>query len=233
MDHNSASPASSLFAPQPIPDGAEAFSRQVHTLLDGRPKDEATVNRALEGMDAVFDRIAAGLYTLASMLVGEGEESVRLVETAIATADVASCATPLEGRRSSRGALAQAAIAAIERRQPGSLAAPACIASHPSCMEDDDLEAAGTSAEELEHMLAGPDRHRLRAWLAELPTPVRTVFALRAVAGLTAPEIAALLAAPASPSSTQSVWTADAVRDLFRQGLCSLASQLFHASAAR
>jgi hypothetical protein len=235
MDQNPLS--SSLFPPQPIPDGADAFSRQVHTLLDGHPKDEAAVARAFDGMGAMFDRIAAGLYSLASMLVGEGEESVRLVETAVATADIASCATPLEGRKSSRRALARAALQFIERNHPGSLAAPAAPASQAafearvSCIEDDDLESAGVSAEELAHMIAGPDRDRVRQWLAGLPIGVRTVFALRAVAGFTAPETASLLAANGAPSAAG--WNPDSVRELFRQGLCSLASQLLHASATR
>ena len=38
----------------------------------------------------MLDAIAAGLYSLASMLIGEGEESVELVETAVATAEVSS-----------------------------------------------------------------------------------------------------------------------------------------------
>jgi hypothetical protein len=77
-------------------------------------------------------------------------------------------------------------------------------------------------------MLAGPDRDRLRNWLQNLPVDVRTVFALRAVAGLTAPETADLLAEHGGPKA--SGWTADAVRSMFRQGLCSLASQLIQAS---
>jgi hypothetical protein len=231
MVQNPPSSASSLFPPQAIPDGAEAFSRQICTLLDGRPKDEATVNRAFVGMDAMFDRIAAGLYSLASMLVGEGEDSVRVVETAIATAEISS--NLLEARRNSRLALARAALRILENRNPGSLAAPVWLETHSTCIEDDDLESAGVSAQEFERMIAGPDRDRVRDWLARLPVPVRTVFALRAVAGFTAPETAALLAEISSPSAAPSAWTADAVRDLFRQGLCSLASQLLHASASR
>jgi hypothetical protein len=235
MDQNSAS--SSLFPPQPIPEGADAFSRQVHTLLDGRPKDEAAVAHAFDGMDVLFDRIAAGLYSLASMLVGEGEESVSLVETAIATADISSSATALEGRKSSRLALARAALQSIERHHPGSLAAPAVLDARVSCIEDDDLESAGVSADELARMIAGPDRDRVRQWLTGLPIAVRTVFALRAVAGFTAPETASLLAANAGPSAAgqpvEPIWTPDAVRELFRRGLCSLASQLLHASTAR
>ena len=84
-------------APQ-IPAGAEAFSQKVHVLLDGQPKDEATVEKAFEGLDDVFDAIAAGLYNLASMLVGEGEESVRLVETTIRHGGDFSLAT-MRGKR--------------------------------------------------------------------------------------------------------------------------------------
>ena len=58
----------------------------MHGLLDGQPKDEATVSKALEGMDEMLDVIAAGLYSMASMLVGEGEDSIRLVEVAVARA---------------------------------------------------------------------------------------------------------------------------------------------------
>src|ERR1019366_2712434 len=79
---------SSLIPPQPIPAQAADFARQVHGLMDGQPKDDATVAKAFEGMDGVFDMIAAGLYSMASMLVGEGEDSIRLVETAVATGEV-------------------------------------------------------------------------------------------------------------------------------------------------
>jgi hypothetical protein len=54
---------------------------------------------------------------------------------------------------------------------------------------------------------------------------------LRAVAGFTAPETAAMLVAYGGPDA--SGWNADAVRELFRRGLCSLASQLIQANAAR
>ncbi|HZP07247.1 MAG TPA: hypothetical protein VFB43_20275 [Terracidiphilus sp.] len=230
MVQNSA-PNSNLFPPQPVPEGAEAFTDRVHGLLDGQPKDEATVRRALEGMDAMFDMIAAGLYNLASMLVGEGEESVRLVEKAVATTDVSTSDGPLEARKSSRMALAKAALDAIVRREPGSLAAPKSVSAPVTCIEDDDLDAAGVSAHDLERMISGPDRARVREWLAKLSAPVRTVFALRAVAGFTSGETAGLLAAHGGPDAAR--WSPESVRDVFRQGLCSLASQLLHASAAR
>ena len=218
----------SLIPPKPMPEGAAEFTRSVQGLLDGRAKDEGEVNKALSGLDQMLDAIAAGLYTLASMLVGEGEESVQLVEYTVSTADVADCGDHFAARHSSRQTLATRALEMISRREPGSLAAPSGANGPVTCIEDDDLESAGVSAHELEQMIAGPDRDRVREWLRELSIPVRTVFVLRAVAGFNSAETAGLLAAHGGAGAEG--WTAGAVRDVFRQGLCSLASQLIHAS---
>jgi hypothetical protein len=227
----SESPSPNLIPLQPVPEGTHAFTECVERVLDGCPKDEATVASALEGMEAMFDHIAAGLYTLASMLVGEGEESVGLVETAIATVDVSVCRNPVEGRKTCRRALSTTAIELLARRKPGSLAAPQNVAPTSTCIDDDDLDAAEVSRAEFERMIAGPDRDRVRRWLAELPADLRTVFVLRAAAGFSAEEAAALLAAHGGASAAG--WTAAAVRETFRQGLCSLASQLIHASVGQ
>ncbi len=221
----------SLIPQVPIPAGAEEFSKRVHGLLDGRPKDEATVSKALEGMDAMLDVIAAGLYSMASMLVGEGEDSIRLVETAVERTDLSSCSDPTEGRRSSRIALCTAAIELIALRKPGSLAAPQGLQHASTCIEDDDLESAGISRAELESMLAGPNRASVKNWIEGLATETRVIFVLRAVAGFTADDTAAMLAEHGGPDAGK--WTSDAVREIFRQGLCSLASQLIHATAAK
>jgi len=226
-DHSNSSQASLIPQP-PVPEGAQDFSNRIHGLLDGQAKDAATVAQALQGMEAMLDAIAAGMYRMASMLVGEGEDGVRLVETAVATAEVSASQNAAETRKSSRRALVKAALELLEQREPGSLAAPEGIEPTGSCIEDDDLESAGVSRDELERMIAGPDRDRVRAWLGKLPTDLRTVFVLRAVAGFTAAETAGLLAEFGGPQAAG--WNADAVRTVFRQGLCSLASQLIQAS---
>jgi hypothetical protein len=226
---DSPNPASPIPA-RPVTARANDFSTRVHGLLDGQPKDEATVAKALEGLDDVFDRIAAKLYRMASMLVGEGEASVRLVEIAIANAEVSVCQDSTVARKSSRRALGAAALDLLAERDPGSLTAPEGLAPVSTCIEDDDLASAGISTEELEEMIAGPERDRVREWLESLPTAMRTVFVLRAVAGFTAAETAALLQGHGDPQAA--AWTLEAVREVFRQGLCSLASQLLHASAA-
>lgn len=213
---------------QPLPSGAEEFSRKIQSLLDGRAKDEATVAEALAGMDAMLDMIAAGLYSMASMLVGEGEDSIRLVETAIARAEVGKCSGASEARMSSRMALCNAAIDLIAQRNPSSLAAPEGLEHASTCIEDDDLESAGISRSEFENLLAGPNRGNVKNWIESLPTPTRVIFVLRAVAGFSAPDTAAMLSEHGGRAACG--WSADAVREIFRQGLCSLASQLIHAT---
>ena len=76
-------------------------------------------------------------------------------------------------------------------------------------------------------MLAGPNRQNVKHWIESLATEVRVIFVLRAVAALPADETAALLAEHGGEGAGG--WTPDAVREIFRQGLCSLASQLIHA----
>jgi hypothetical protein len=218
----------SLIPSQPIPGCAREFTERVHALLDGQPKDEATVIKALDGMDEMFDLIAAGLYRMASMLVGEGEDSIRLVETAVANAEISSCDDPAEARKGSRLALCAAALDLLAQRDAESLAAPEGLEHAATCIGDDDLDAAGVSSQELERMIAGPDRDHVRNWLEGLPAAMRTIFVLRAVAGFSTAETADLLRAHCGPHAAG--WSRDAVAELFRQGLCSLASQVLQAA---
>jgi hypothetical protein len=67
----------------------------------------------------------------------------------------------------------------------------------------------------------------VRGWLESLNTPVRTIFVLRAVAGYTTAETASMLSQYGGPAAKG--WTAEPIRELFRQGLCSLASQMVKA----
>ncbi len=122
-----------LFTIQPNPDGAEAF----------------------DSMKEIFELVAAGLYSLAAMLVGEGEESARLVEETIASAQVSPCADPQNARRCSRRALAAAALKLLAERCPGCLAAPQGLVPATTCIEGDDLASAGISTGELESMMSG------------------------------------------------------------------------------
>ena len=226
-------PDSSLSSSKTSAAKAEASEQEGNGLRGGQPGDAgkaAPEQESLDGLDGLFDVMAPGLYSLASMLAGEGEESIRLVEIAVATAEVPSRSSAEEAHRSSRRALAKAAVELIAGHDPNVLAAPEGLEHAVTCIEDDDLDAAAAARETMERM-AGPDRERVRQWLESLSTSMRTIYVLRAVAGLTATETAALLASRGGPRAAG--WNADAVRELFRQALCSLASQLIHATSGR
>jgi len=183
------------------------------------------------GWEQWIERTASELYRIASMLLGEGEQTIRLIEQIVTGTDLSSGQDPAEVRHNATVQLGAGAIAVLHDRDATALAAPDSEDSGPvSCIEDDDLSAAGVTPAELEEMLTGPD-NRLRTWLEGLSIQLRAIFVLRAVAGLSSPEVAGLLAEHGGPSAED--WTPDAVRAAFRQALCSLASQLLHASAAR
>jgi len=223
---------SGSFVPQEPhdPEGA-AFFERVTGMLDGQPKDPASVAAALTGWGGVLERIAAETYRVASMLLGEGEEAIGLIERVVAELDLQACNSPAEARHKSRLMMAADAIAVLAQRDGASLAAPAGESGPSSCIEDDDLEAAGVTPDELEQMISGPEAYRLRHWLEGLSVSLRVIFVLRAVAGLSSPEIAGLLAEHGGAAAEN--WTPDAVRGSFRQALCSLASQLIHATATK
>jgi hypothetical protein len=166
---------------------------------------------------------------MASMLVGEGEDGIRLFETAVATADVSVCQGADQARKSSRKALAKAALDLLTLRATGCLAAPTGIEPFVGCVEDDDLKAAGLLLAQLEQMISGPDRDRVREWLIMLPSALRIVFVLRAVGGFSTGETVALLVGHGGPEAAD--WNEESVRTIFRLGFCSLASQLLQSSA--
>lgn len=236
MHPDSTSLESSFVPEEPIdPQGAQFFA-QVTEMLDGHPKDEVVVEVALSRWDGLLEKIAAELYRISSMLLGEGEDSIRLIEKAVSDVNFESCADHVEARHLSRLTLAAGAISVLAARDTGdsSFTAPeenSADSGPVSCIEDDDLSATGVTSAELEQMLIGRDNRHLRDWLESLTVSLRVIFVLRAVAALTSPEVAGLLSEHGGPAAQD--WTPDTVRSSFRQALCSLASQLLHASAAK
>ena len=219
------------------PQSAELFA-QVAGMLDGQAKETTAVDSALAGWDGLLEKVGTDTYRISSMLLGEGEETIQLIEQVVIDVDIRACSDHREARHLSRLILAAKAIAILSARdsasQPSSFAAPdkdALDSGPVSCIEEDDLSAAGVTSAELEQMLTGPDNHHLRAWLEGLTVSLRVIFVLRAVAGLSSTEIAGLLSEHGGPAAQD--WTPDAVRSSFRQALCSLASQLLHASASK
>lgn len=231
MPHEPETDCQPLIPREPIAPEVRDLSNRMQPLFDGQPKSEAQVSEALAGAEIALDIIAAGLYSLASMLVGEGEESAQLVESVVANPEITLCCNLEEARASARRLLCDQALEVLSARPETRLGPPAGLDDVKPCIEDDELSSAGISTEELEAMMAGPDRQRVRVWLESLPVAHRLVFVLRAVAGIPARQAAGVLRHHAGPSAQE--WTADIVREVFRQALCSLASQLLHASTGQ
>jgi DNA-directed RNA polymerase specialized sigma24 family protein len=203
-----------------------------HETSFADPTKITSAAEAAQKMNEVVDGIAAELYGLSTMLAGEGEESVQLVEKAVAEAEVSACQNPIAARNTSRRALCREAVSYLAARDAASFAAPAeGEKSCGCCLGEDEMESAGVSQEELSSMLAGPERIRVRQWLSQLLPALRVVFVLRAVAGYDPQKTAEMLVSYGGPQAAG--WTADAVRHTFRQGLCSLTSQLLHATAKK
>jgi DNA-directed RNA polymerase specialized sigma24 family protein len=181
------------------------------------------------GSNALLEEMAGELYRVAAMLLGEGEAAIELVEQTLVTADISSH-DPAIARKNGYLTLAGAAIDRIHSDDAQALTAPQGDFAPAGCIGDDDLDAAPVTPAELDRMLNGSDQEHLRGWLEGLSTPLRVIFVLHAPAGLSVPEVAGLLAENGGDAAQD--WTPDAVRAIFRQALCSLASQLLHEAAA-
>jgi hypothetical protein len=205
--------------------GLPIMTEQTTETLDFKTGADAQEEAADTGR---LDQLAAELYRIGSMMVGEGEDSILVVEAAVENGALAGGGTAADAARRSRRILCAAALGVLRRRDALSLASPDGLEHVATCIGDDELDGGGVSREELEQMISGRDRNRMRSWLEGLSVPIRTVFVLRAVAGFTPSEAAELLV---ESGGTQAAgWTGEAVRELYRQGMCSLASQVLQAS---
>jgi hypothetical protein len=227
MPSNSPSPDNGIITEEQLAPGGAPSSGQSEMRRgeSRRPHTEPASG------DALLEKIAAELYGISSMLLGEGEEAVGLIEGVVVNVDLPTCCDTAEARRKARLLLAADAITLLGQRDSSVLAAPGDDSGPAGCIEDDDLSAAGVTPDELERMITGPEHHRLRDWLESLSDSLRVIFVLRAIAALTSVEVADLLSK--FGGSAARGWTPEAVRGSFRQALCSLASQLIHASATR
>src|SRR5215469_8761944 len=71
---------------------------------------EIGASSASSDCEGAFDAIAADLYNLASMILGEGERSMQLLETVVARADESACNEPDGGVNSARKWVIESAI---------------------------------------------------------------------------------------------------------------------------
>lgn len=174
------------------------------------------------------EHTALELFQLASLLVGDQEQALRLVEECVSASDLDPCAADTGAEERVRGKLTESALEWMQKRAPESFAVEDSAEPTGGCVETDDLEAAGFSSEKLAEMLSGGQRQKLRAWLDELPMAQRAVFVLRAVLGRNNQTAAEAIRRVCGSQG----WTPEYVSVVFRSALCSLANQLAHWGSA-
>jgi hypothetical protein len=171
------------------------------------------------------------LFQTAAMLLGQEQEAVSVIEEVVAAGKSDPCADPLAAHRETREQVNAASLRRLAQHSRGALDAGVAAdeISPSSCIESDDLSAAGMTPKQLEGLIEGPGS-RLRGWLDQLSPALRAVFVLRAVLGQGNLEAANALRESGSPGAEG--WTPSKVSLVFRQALCSLANSLVHAGAA-
>ena len=178
---------------------------------------------------------AVELYQLAALMLGNENEALDLVESTVAEVEVDPC-EPEEGAiDTARHHLVEAAVARMKKADPESFAAPVAGKGPATCIEDDDLSAAGVTRTEIAELVndaanATGNGSRLRAWLDELPLVQRAIFVQRAVLGWDNGVTAASLG---NGADGRRKWSAAQVSESFRQALCSLANALVHSEAQK
>jgi hypothetical protein len=173
----------------------------------------------------VIESAARELYQTAALLIGDQDEATQLVEQSVANVEIDPCAEGDVARNVASRDLIHRTLARVAAKWPAQMH-PTAAADLGGCVETDELSAAGLSREQLDRMLTGVGRSRMRQWLEGLGPVERVVFVLRAVLGRSGTESTELL-----HEATSEVWTEAHVGGAYRAALCSLASSLVHAKS--
>ena len=176
---------------------------------------------------AIIESAARELYQTAALFVGDENEAIQLVEQTVASVEMDPCSDGEAARESASRDLVRRALARVAALQPTQMH-PSAAADLGGCVETDDLSAAGITRQQLEDLLTGDGRTRMRQWLEGLGPVDRSVFVLRAVLGRSGAESAHLL-----QQTTGDSWTEVHVGGAYRAALCSLASSLVHSGPRR
>ena len=173
----------------------------------------------------MIESAARELYQTAALFVGDESEALQLVEETVASVEMDPCADGEAARGAASRELVQRALARVASLRPAEMH-PSTAADLGGCVETDDLSAAGITREQLNDLLSGAGRVRMRQWLEGLGPVERSVFVLRAVLGRGGAESMHLL-----QQTTGDNWTEVHVGGAYRAALCSLASSLVHSAA--
>jgi DNA-directed RNA polymerase specialized sigma24 family protein len=184
---------------------------------------EADGARALMAQETVSE-----LFQIAALMLGNEQEAADLVEETVATVEADPCSDARLAHEQARAQLVAIAVRRMTQSDPGAFAVP-ISESKATCIDADDLSAAGLTEQQLSALIQGPGRAKLRDWLEQLPLALRAVFVLRAVVGQDGECTAEGLRR--NGGSGAAGWTGEQVGTAYRQALCSLATSLVSANS--
>lgn len=170
------------------------------------------------------DRAALELFQIAALVLGDESQAVTAVEAGLRESEIDPCDDPEGSRRIVRERVMAEAIRLASAGKEAMFQAPEVSSEVVSCLEEDELSGVGISPSQLNDLVQGAGKERMRHWLEQLPIASRVIFVLRAVSGISGVQTAALLCANAGPSACG--WSSESVSAAFRQTLCSLTSLL-------
>lgn len=170
------------------------------------------------------DRAALELFQIAALVLGDEDQAVSAVEAGLRESEIDPCDDPEGSRRIVRERVMAEAIRLASAGKEALFAAPEGSSEVSSCLEEDELSAVGISPSQLNDLVQGTGKERMREWLEQLPPVSRIIFVLRAVSGFSGEQAAAFLRSNAGPSAAG--WGVESVSTVFRQTLCSLTSLL-------
>jgi hypothetical protein len=173
---------------------------------------------------------AGEFFQIAALILGNEDEAVSTVEEALANVDVDPCADSNTAHDKVRNRLIDGAVRRLDLLSPGAFATPPEVEGPSTCIETDDLSAAGLTSEQLEGLLTGPGRAKMRQWLEQLAPALRAIFVLRAVVGQDGERTAQNLRR--SGAAGAQGWHREQVGAAYRQALCSLASSLMSSNSS-
>lgn len=173
---------------------------------------------------------ALDLFQLAALITGDEEQAVSLVEETLAKVEADPCADTGTAQDEARPRLVEASLRRLAKLHPQAFSAPPPVEGLDTCIDIDDLAAAGLSSQELGELVRDPGRSKMREWLEHLAPAFRAVFVLRAVVGQDGETTAESLRR--SEAQGAQGWGKEQVGAAYRQALCSLASALLSAQPA-
>ena len=164
------------------------------------------------------------LFQTAALILADQAEAISAFEQAIAASDIDPCADPASAYMHTREVLTKMAVARVVALNPAAFEPETLTPANDVCLDTDDWEATGLTAQQLSEVVSGSGRTRLRDWLEHLRPAARVIFVLRAILGKDSATVAATLRG----TDVQPGWTSEQVGQVFRGALCSLASSLVH-----